>query len=39
MSARNLLKLVLAAALIALAAVVHSPYAQSLAAVWAGASR
>jgi hypothetical protein len=34
----NFLKLIMAAALIALAAAMHSPYAQSLAAVWAGVS-
>jgi hypothetical protein len=38
MSARNFLKLVMAAALIALAAAMHSPYAHSLATLWAGVS-
>jgi hypothetical protein len=38
MSARYFLKLVMAAALIALAAAMHSPYAYSLAALWAGVS-
>jgi hypothetical protein len=38
MSARNFLKLVMAAALMALAAAMHSPYAHSLTALWAGVS-
>ena len=38
MSARYFLKLVMAAALIALAAAMHSPYAQSFAALWARVS-
>jgi hypothetical protein len=35
MSSREFLMLVVTAALIALAASVHSPYGESLAAVWA----
>jgi hypothetical protein len=38
MSAGTFLKLVMAAALTALAAAMHSPYADSLATVWADIS-